>query len=117
VRLVNLTPHPVVLVVSQDHHLHIPPSGQIARCEVTRPSVRIIDLEADGQRVQAPIWITRFGRLTGLPEPQEGTLYIASSLAAQAAWAAGRRDVVVPDDLVRDAEGRVVGCRGFSMQE
>jgi hypothetical protein len=58
---------------------------------------------------------TSFGRLEGLPDPQPGVLYLTSALAAQAAAASGRTDVVMVDDPVRDDQGRVIGARALAL--
>jgi hypothetical protein len=99
--LVNLTPHTVTVA-----GLTIPPSGIVARCrEVVEPRGEVA---TNGAIV--PLVSKRFGEIENLPEPATDTLYIVSALAAQAAWATGRRDVVCPGDPVRDAEGRIVGA-------
>ena len=46
--------------------------------------------------------------VTGLPEPQEGVIYLTSTLVAQAV--PDRTDVLVPADLRRDEAGRIIGC-------
>jgi len=38
-------------------------------------------------------------------------LYVVSAIAAEAAWRAGRTDVVVTGDYVRDSQGKIVGAR------
>jgi hypothetical protein len=101
VTLVNLTPHAVTVA-----GLTIPPSGTVARCREVSESRGTI--EVDGTLV--PLVAKWFGEVENLPEPKDDTIYIASALTAQAAWAAGRRDVVCPGDPVRDAEGRIVGA-------
>jgi len=118
--LVNLTPHEVTLVGEDGSVLlRIPPSGQVARVrEETAPAGEITvlpggPLTVEGVRV--PLVRRSWGPIEGLPEPQFRTLFITSSLVAQAAWAAGRRDVVAPGELVRDSEGRVVGCKNLSI--
>jgi hypothetical protein len=63
--------------------------------------------------VEIPLVTRALGPVEGLPEPQFRTLYLTSALVAQAAWAAGRREVVCPGELVRDPQGRVVGCRNL----
>ena len=103
-RLVNLTPHPVNLP-----GLTVAPAGQVARCaETTEPRGSV---EVDGHTVQTVA--KRFGAVEGLPAPEAGVLFVVSALAAQAAWAAGRRDVVVPGEPTRDAEGRVTGAKAL----
>jgi hypothetical protein len=59
------------------------------------------------------------GEPEGLPEIDQDTYYIVSSLAAQAIKAQFPPDVaerfVVVTDPVRDEEGRVVGARGLAL--
>lgn len=63
----------------------------------------------------SPDWVTLqeigFGEVTGLPEPEEGTRYIVSSMVFEAC--PERHDLIVPIDFVRDSEGRIEGCRAF----
>ena len=47
-----------------------------------------------------------------LPKPKPDTCYIVSKMVAQA-WPA-REDFIFPGTVVRDADGRVVGCIDFS---
>lgn len=56
---------------------------------------------------------TSFGEVEGLPEPQEGTIFIVSALVAQALRGV-RDDLVIPDDTVRDEQGRIIGCKSFA---
>ena len=58
-----------------------------------------------------PLARTAFGAVEGLPGPVEGVVYVVSALVRSAV--PGRCDVTSPGDLVRDSEGRVVGCRGL----
>lgn len=102
-RLVNLTPH-VINVRVGELTLDLPPSGQVARLEVARevapPVLSIIPAQRE-----------RRGGITGLPEPQPGIVYVVSFAVAQAA---AREDVVAPGPAVRDEQGRIIGCEGFS---
>lgn len=111
-RIVNLTPHPITLIRG-GRSVTILPSGQVARCvEMTVP-VGVVAVDGlDGDDV--PLVARQYGPLEGLPAPQAGTVYVVSALAAQAAWATGRTDVVAPADLVRDHEGRVIGATALS---
>ncbi len=52
---------------------------------------------------------------TGLPEPEQGVIFIVSTLAAQYAAEQGRKDFVSPDTgstAIRE-NGQVVAVRGF----
>ena len=65
--------------------------------------------EFEGIALVAP----SFGAVEGLPEPQEGVLFLVSALVRAAV--PSRHDVASPGDLVRDPEGRVVGCRNLAV--
>lgn len=109
VELVNLTPHEIRLWVQQPEGLLlIPPSRQVARVVVRREDAGHID--AGGMSI--PLARTTYGEIEGLPGPTPGTLYIVSSLVAAAAR--DRNDLLIPDDLVRDEQGKVIGARGLA---
>ena len=59
----------------------------------------------------------KFGQVTGLPEPDNNTLYIVSSLVLTAAKTQGRTDCVAPatghPDCVRNDKGFIVSVPGF----
>jgi hypothetical protein len=105
VKLVNLTPHPVVLVTSDGRHISLPSEGVVRVREVVE---EVGKLEVDG--VVIPLR-RKFlsGELEGLPQPEEGTVYIVSFIAAQKAWELGRTDVMAPGDPVRNEQGHIVG--------
>lgn len=110
VRLVNLTPHNITVVGdSGETILTIPSAGVVARCSTKRERVATLGVG----NFNVPIHWTTFGEVVDLPEPQDGTVYIVSRVVAEARR--DRDDLLVPDDLVRDEEGRIVGCRGFSV--
>jgi len=128
-KAVNLTPHSINFIlpynieigqdatgtpeyVTEDRTYTLPPSGIIARCKVDREEVDIFILEdIDDWDITIPVVKTRFGEVEGLPEPEEGTVYIVSNLVAQAV--PDREDVFFPDDLVRDENGNIIGCRAL----
>lgn len=113
-KLVNLTPHPIVLCSADGAPvITIPPSGNVARCSTQREMVD--RFEVDG--VTATVNANTLGNLEGLPDPAPDTYYVVSMIAATAAAKSGRtHDVLVPDEAVRDPQGRVIGCRGFARQ-
>ena len=55
-----------------------------------------------------------FGDLEGLPEPQDGVVYYVSAIAAQAAKALGRTDIVLGGDSVRNEKGQIIGITSFA---
>jgi len=103
-KFMNLTPHRVVVRPDATPEMILEPSGSVARCQVT--AERIGDLDG------IPLVRQVFGSPTGIPEPEEGTTYVVSTLVAQAAC---RPDVVSPDtgpSAIRDG-GQVMAVRGF----
>ena len=110
-KIVNLTPHSINLV-TEGGTLTIPPSGTVARVSSVQQVVR--EIEVDG--VKIPVVETQFGQVEGLPEPQEGVLFVVSSLVAQAVT---REDVVSPNTAptplgaVRDDDGRITGIKSL----
>jgi len=99
---VNLTPHTINLI-DGEATTTIPRSGSIARVAM---------LKTEAGRVNGiPTFRTEYGEVEGLPEPGEGVFYIVSGLVAARA---NRPDVLSPGALVRDEEGRPVGCAGLT---
>jgi hypothetical protein len=106
-KFVNVTPHDVRVLLPDGSERVFPPSGIRAVVSAT-PTPR-------GEWDGIPLISTTWGQLEGLPEPAEGTLYIGSTLAAQAATREGRRDVVSPDSgpsAVRE-NGQIYAVRAF----
>lgn len=61
-----------------------------------------------------PVFRTVFSKnITDLPAPADDTVFIVSTLVAQAA--VGRDDLVVPANLVRDDNGVIIGASGFQV--
>ena len=107
--LINLTPHPLTIVGADGEILlNRAPDGPMARCAEDRAEVGTVDLPGGAQ---VPLRVVGFGVVTGLPTPRDGVLYVVSRATAEAA---GRDDVVYPDEQVRDADGRIIGCRALA---
>jgi len=103
VQMINLTPHAIKEVNSGRT---FEPSGTVARVSVTYEKVA----DMDGG---IPLYRAKYGAVEGLPEPQPGTVYIVSGLVFEAT---DRPDVIAPGNLVRDEQGRPVGCDGFKVK-
>jgi hypothetical protein len=58
-----------------------------------------------------PVAVVAYGDLENLPEPAPGVWYAVPLLTVLAA--AGRQDLLVPHEQIRNAEGTVGGCRAF----
>ena len=101
--IINLTPHEIKLLPDEATCISIPASGIIARVATQSKTV--------GEINGIPVKETVFGEVENLPDPQDGIVYLVSSLVAQRCR--DRRDVFVPNESVRDSEGRIIGCRSL----
>ena len=104
--IVNLTPHAVTVRHEDNTETVFPPSGTVARVEATQTEIDHVGL--------IPVVRSVFGEPTNLPAQAPLTVYLVSSLVAQAVTA--RWDVVAPDTgatCVRDATGRIIAVRRF----
>ena len=107
-RLVNLTTHPVVVQVGDDNPIAAwPASGAFARIveEVSAPT------GMDTDQGFVPVSLVRYAdTVEGLPGKVSGTAYLVSRVLAAAV---PRDDLYFPLDEVRDATGRIIGCRAL----
>ena len=108
----NLTPHVVSVADEEGKITHtFPPVDLPARIEVEEVS---LPWTLHG----APIIAQRWKEVINLPAPQEGTIYIVSTLVRK--QLRGRPDVVSPDTgptAVRDGGGNVIAVRRFVGEE
>lgn len=102
-KLVNLTPHSINVLL-EGKKVEIPSSG-VARCSQTSAPA--------GEVNGVPLTTTSFGEVEGLPAPTKNTLFIVSRLIMSAC--PDRRDLLVPNDMVRDEEGKIIGCKSFAV--
>ena len=101
-KMVNLCPHDLTIYRANGEIVTLPKSGRVARIVAkTLPNDMI-----DG------IIVERVYRdeIAGLPDPQEGVVYIASAVIAADVR---RPDVLSPGRLVRDDDGAVIGAAGL----
>ena len=103
-QILNYTPH-ALNVVGLDGSVTTFPSVGVARLATSTVSVNPIN----GFGVVA----TAFADVTGLPDPVSGTYCVVSRLVFSAC--PDRSDLLCPGELIRDADGNVVGCKGFSL--
>lgn len=103
VTILDCTPHAI--------HIHtdsgvrtIEPSGVVPRLKAETIVVDHID--------GIPVSETRFGEIMDLPEEKPGQFLIVSRLVMAAC--PDRKDLLVPDGIVRDEEGKIVGCTSLA---
>ena len=101
---VNLTPHPLTIKKNDNTILELE-AGDFVRATQTQNKVKEID--------NINFYETVYGKVEGLPKPQEGTIYIVSLITKMAC--PERDDLVTPGNLIRNEEGAIVGCEGLNM--
>lgn len=105
--ILNLTPHTLnVLNADGTVRVDLPTSGEVARVTTSRVQT--------GEACGLPLFTTRFGEVSGLPAPSEGTLFVVSGLVAGHPSVRDRVDVYSPGELVRGPDGQPTGCRGLT---
>jgi hypothetical protein len=104
--IINLTPHEVVIMDNnKEIILKLPKCPNPPRLSERREVVGIVNN-------------TLINRVTFsvegdyLPPQKEGTYYVVSRLIAEAIK---REDLLIPDEAVRDEEGRIIGCKSFAI--
>lgn len=106
-KIVNLTPHTVNIIDEKGNVTRsYEPSGTVARVSTVSQEVGTLD--------GVPVVRTSYGDVEGLPDPQNGTVYLVSLVVGQAL--AGKRDDIYgpdtsPESVVRDNQGQIVGVR------
>lgn len=102
--IINLTPH-AINIYNADRNLvaTVEPSGTVARVEANRQLVATVE--------GVPFYRTTYGALSGLPEPQDGVIYVVSGMARSAV--PGRSDLWQPGELLRNEAGQPIGCIGL----
>ena len=103
-KVINLTGHVINDAMSMMTYPAEPMA--VARCSYTK--YPIAQTEDGGL-----IYKFEYTSISGLPEPQDGVLYIVSAPVLNAALAHGRTDCIAVNDVIRNREGGVEGCKGF----
>ena len=106
-KIINLTPH-AVNIICNEKTITFEASGEVARCKQSDSTIGKIETENGTIAISA----TKFGDVEGLPEPKADTYYIVSRLIMQAC--SDRADLLVPNEIVRDETGRIVGCESLA---
>jgi len=104
--IVNLTPHTITVVNSDNQTIREYPSTGVARVATATTQAGFVD--------GISIYQTIFGSVEGLPDPQDGVFYIVSMVVAQAV--SGRQDIIAPDTgpTAYRIDGKIIGVRQFA---
>ena len=103
--LINCTPHAVTIVNNENKIVLFLEKGTIVP-RLTQTSKVV------GEILGIPITSTVFGDTIDLPDPVDGTYYVVSRLVLSAN--PDRKDLLVPNDVVRDEKGNIIGCRSLA---
>ena len=101
--IVNMTPHPVMIIDQ---------TGNVVRRFESAGQIRLASQTVTREAIEGiPTTSTVFGQAVGLPEATAGTYYIVSQLVKSAM--PERSDLLVPAEVVRDSDGRIIGCQSL----
>ena len=108
IKIVNMPPHAVVMYKDGQVAATFESDG-VARA---RQSDEVVGSLLGFDTVRSV-----FGATEGLPDFAEGTFVIVSAITGNAAKASGRRtdDLLLTSGLVRDSEGKILGCTAFAL--
>ena len=102
--IINLTPHSLTIFKNNCFERIVIPSSGI---------VRVVEEGAEIGGINGiPLYWKKYTKSEGLPEPKKDTYYFVSLIVAQAN--PHRKDLLLSNELVRDENGRILGCRSFS---
>lgn len=107
--IINLTAH-TINVILEGKEIAFPSQG-LARVKTEEKTIGTVD--------GIPVIKTVYTTVEGLPDMQEDTVYLVSTLVLQALKANGicRPDCLAPNTglsgAIRDEQGRIVGVKGF----
>ena len=102
--LINLTPHALNIVCPKGDTLTLQPSGEVARVEVQ-------NVELDAFDFSCRVYAQREGKVVDLPPQRLNTGLVVSMMVRKAL--PDRKDLFSPGDLIRDNDGKPVGCNGL----
>lgn len=108
-KIINLTTH-TINVVNGENEIAYPSQG-LERVKTEEKEINKIN--------DIPVVKTVYTTVEGLPDQQENTVYLVSTLVLQALKANGidRTDCLAPNTgmsgAIRDDQGRIVAVRGF----
>lgn len=103
-RFVNLTPHEIDFQFSDGSRVAFQSDG-LARVDVIDGICKEIVHDGKKMPVCSPL---KYGRVEGLPEPEENVIYIVSQIILTQPSVAGRADVVAPATGPKDGAIRYV---------
>lgn len=105
-KIVNLTPHPIKIIVG-DKSIVVEPTSPPARLQESTENIGSISING----IDIPVIKKYLGNVSGVPEPVDGVIYIVSLPVASAM---NRKDVLAIGESIRDEKGNVIGAKSLS---
>lgn len=102
INFVNLTPH-TINIHSNGNVKNVAPSGNIARVSTNYQHYNTVG--------GINIYKCVYGDVDGLPDPEENKIFVVSGVVKSAV--PNRMDVMSPGELIRDDNGKPIGCNGL----
>lgn len=103
-KFINCTPHPITLIGADGQTTVLPKGTVVPRLSQSTKQVDVVN--------NVSITETVFGATQDLPDTKDNVLLIVSRLILAAN--PHRTDLVVPNELVRDNDGNIVGCKSLA---
>ena len=122
--IVNLCPHPLQVQDINGQIITIPPTGIVMRVSTTKINVGMVETDAGSFTLRrssfGPIELIEGQKTCEVfgADPyafDENSLHVVSSLVLDRIPKTHQALFLAPDDLVRDANGTIVGCVGFKI--
>lgn len=111
IRYINLTPHALYVKDMSGEYITILPDAE-GPARVIYDRLPPEQVRIGGSEVAVAVaGLVR--EIVGLPEPQPDIVFIVAKAVADAA-PASRGDLMSPGRLLRNAEGKVIGCDGLT---
>ncbi len=110
-KIVNLTPHDVNIVSGDKKSRLACFKSDVKSGEYELPRVRFGRMEDRSVGI-IPMSLTYMSGVEHLPPEEDGVLYIVSMLVSAAC--PDRRDLVSPDNVLREERGKPWACTGFT---
>lgn len=104
-KIINKTPHDVVIVNEEGKAVKVFPSEGTIRLSMKTVEIGMVG----GIRLTK----TEYGDPEGLPEETDDVYYIVSAMVKAAC--PDRKDLLVPAEQVRDEAGRIIGCKSLGV--
>ena len=125
-KLMNLTPHAVTILDEEDNVIlelpgcDNPPRAKEKRerkgsvCHAKFAAIHTEEIwnDANYVTIDIPLNKVELSEIENLPDVSLEYYYIVSRIVAEAC--PERTDLFIPDEIVRDENGRIIGCRALA---